>query len=130
VYPNWKLWCWCGRLSFHVGWFWWGLMFYFVDQPGQRIWWKKADLHYDHGNTWFACSIWSLYCKADIWKCFKHTLLRLLMAYEFWWPSLIQPSELWRRLVHVMAGTLTITLVWINAWMYCNCCYNCFVCYL
>jgi hypothetical protein len=33
------------------------------------------------------------------------------MAYEFHWPSLIWPSELWRILVFVMVGTLTVTLV-------------------
>ena len=26
-------------------------------------------------------------------------------------------------------GMLAVTLAWLNAWMYCNCCYNCFVCY-
>jgi len=28
----------------------------------------------------------------------------------------------------VMAGTLTVTFGWINAWIYNHCCYNCFVC--
>jgi hypothetical protein len=42
---------------------------------------------------------------------FQTTLLRLLMAYEFCRPSLVWPSELWRILARVMAGTLTIPLV-------------------
>jgi hypothetical protein len=33
------------------------------------------------------------------------------MAYEFHWPSLIWPSELWRVLASVMVGTLIVTLV-------------------
>jgi len=30
------------------------------------------------------------------------------MAYKFCWPTLIQPSDLWRILLRVMAGTLKI----------------------
>jgi hypothetical protein len=51
----------------------------------------------------------------------------LLIACEFCWPILIQPLELWRISAHVMAGTLTTTLGWMNEWMYHNFCYNCFV---
>jgi hypothetical protein len=28
---------------------------------GNAIWWKKADLQHDGGNTQFACRIWPLY---------------------------------------------------------------------
>jgi len=33
-------------------------------------------------------------------------------------------------MTRVMVGTLTVTLSWINAWMYLNCWYNRFVCCL
>ena len=56
---------------------------------------------------------------------FQTTLLRLLMTYEFRWPSFVlySPSELCRVLARVM-GTLTFILGWIDSWRYRNCWYN------
>jgi len=42
-----------------------------VTYSGNKIWRKKADLHHDGGSTQFACRIWPLCCKVDLWKCFK-----------------------------------------------------------
>jgi hypothetical protein len=44
------------------------------------------------------------------YKNYLNNVVKVTNAYEFYWPSLTYPSQLWRILGHVMAGMLTIIL--------------------
>jgi hypothetical protein len=76
------------------------------------------------------CNLHVEYGHFTLKQTYKNVLNNIFKVNNGLWVFLghpcILPSELWRILACVMARTLTVTLGWINAWMYSNCCYSCF----